>query len=120
MEIRGKSFQAAKEKLLTAREQWTALEELQREVGITFSCLFFILSNPPSLPPGVMTKVLGRKAIVNTAKDFAITGSAACPGVKFIYISKAEVESKMKALDEMAFQGIKLLKGIRKLHHMEV
>ena len=73
-----------------------------------------------SQPPGVMTKVLARKAIVKTAKDFAITGSAACPGVKFIYISKAEVESKMKALDELAFLGIKQLKGIRKLHHMEV
>ena len=57
---------------------------------------------------------------MKTAKDFAITGSAACPGVKFIYISKAEVESKMKALDELAFLGIKQLKGIRKLHHMEV
>ena len=72
------------------------------------------------VPPGVMTKVLARKAIVKTAKDFAITGSAACPCVKFSYISKAEVESKMKALDEMAFLGIKQLKGIRKLHHMEV
>ena len=43
-----------------------------------------------------MTKVLARKAIVKTAMDFAITGSAACPGIKFIYIGKAEVESKMK------------------------
>ena len=50
-----------------------------------------------------MTKVLARKAIVKTAKDFAITGSAACPGIKFIYIGKAEVESKIKALDELAF-----------------
>ena len=40
---------------------------------------------------------------VKTAKDFAITGSAACPGIKFIYIGKAEVESKIKALDELAF-----------------
>ena len=103
MEIRGKSFQAAKEKLLTAREQWTALEELQREVGITFLCPFLFYLTPPSLPPGVMTKVLARKAIVKTAKDFAITGSAACPGIKFIYIGKAEVESKIKALDELAF-----------------
>ena len=86
-----------------AREQWTALEELQREVGITFLCPFFILSNPPSPPPGVMTKVLARKAIVKTAKDFAITGSAACSGIKFIYIGKAEVESKIKALDELVF-----------------
>ena len=68
-----------------------------------FVPFFFILSNPPSLPPGVMTKVLARKAIVKTAKDFAITGSAACPGIKFIYIGKAEVESKIKALDELAF-----------------
>ena len=95
------------------------MEELQREVGITFSCLFFYLI-PPSLPPGVMTKVLARKAIVKTAKDFAITGSAACPGIKFIYIGKAEVESKIKALDELAFSGIKQLKGIWKVHHMEV
>ena len=50
-----------------------------------------------------MTKVLARKAIVKTAMDFAITGSAACPGIKFIYIGKAEVESKIKALDELAF-----------------
>ena len=56
--------------------------------------LFYLI--PPSLPPGVMTKVLVRKAIVKTAKDFAITGSSACPG-------KAEVESKIKALDELAF-----------------
>ena len=67
-----------------------------------------------------MTKVLARKAIVKTAKDFAITGSAACPGIKFIYIGKAEVESKIKALDELAFTGIKQLKGIRKIHHMDV
>ena len=67
-----------------------------------------------------MTKVLARKAIVKTAKDFAITGSAACPGIKFIYIGKAEMESKIKALDELAFTGIKHLKGIRKIHHMEV
>ena len=80
--------------------------------------LFYLI--PPSLPPGVMTKVLARKAIVKTAKDFAITGSAACPGIKFIYIGKAEVESKIKALDELAFTGIKQLKGIRKIHHMEV
>ena len=53
--------------------------------------------------PGVMSRVLARKAIVKTAKDFAITGSAACPAVKFIYIGKAEVESKIKALDEFAF-----------------
>ena len=66
-----------------------------------------------------MTKVLARKAIVKTAKDFA-TGSAACPGIKFIYIGKAEVESKIKPLDELAFSGIKQLKGIRKVHHMEV
>ena len=33
---------------------------------------------------------------------------------------KDKERKKMKALDEMAFQGIKLLKGIRKLHHMEV
>ena len=46
------------------------------------------------------------------AMDFAITGSAACPGIKFIYIGKAEVESKIKALDELAFSGIKQLKGI--------
>ena len=44
----------------------------------------------------------------------------ACPGIKFIYIGKAEVESKIKALDELAFTGIKQLKGIRKIHHMEV
>ena len=49
-----------------------------------------------------------------------ITGSAAFPGIKFIYIGKAEVESKIKALDELAFSGIKQLKGIRKVHHMEV
>ena len=49
-----------------------------------------------------MTKVLARKAIVKSAKDFAITGSAACPGIKFIYIGKAE-ESKIKVLDELAF-----------------
>ena len=67
----------------------------------------FIYLIPLSLPPGVMTKVLARKAIVKTAKDFAITGSAACPGIKFIYIGKAEVESKIKALDELAFSGIK-------------
>ena len=30
-----------------------------------------------------MSRVLARKAIVKTAKDFAITGSAACPAVKF-------------------------------------
>ena len=47
-------------------------------------------------------------------------GSAACPGIKFIYIGKAEVESKIKALGELAFTGIKQLKGIRKIHHMEV
>ena len=35
------------------------------------------------VPPGVMTKVLARKAIVKTAKDFAITGSAACPAPFF-------------------------------------
>ena len=67
-----------------------------------------------------MTKVLARKAIVKTAKDFAITGSAACLCIKSIYIGKAEVESKIKALDELAFSGIKQLKGIRKVHHMEV
>ena len=33
---------------------------------------------------------------------------------------KAEVESKIKALDELAFTGIKQLKGIRNIHHMEV
>ena len=66
-----------------------------------------------------MSRVLARKAIVKTAKDFAITGSAACPAVKFIYIGKAEVESKMQMLDELAFHGIKQLKGIRKIHHME-
>ena len=33
---------------------------------------------------------------------------------------KDKERKKMKALDEMAFQGIKQLKGIRKLHHMEV
>ena len=67
-----------------------------------------------------MTKVLARKAIVKTAKDFAISGSAACPSIKFIYIviGKAEVESKIKALGELAFTGIKQLKGIRKIHHM--
>ena len=59
--------------------------------------LFYLI--PPSLPPGVMTKVLARKAIVKTA----ITGSAACPGIKFIYIGKAEVDSMIKALDELAF-----------------
>ena len=48
------------------------------------------------------------------------TGSAACSGIKFIYIGKAEVESKMQMLDELAFHGIKQLKGIRKIHHMEV
>ena len=65
--------------------------------------LFYLI--PPSLPPGVLTKVLvlAGKAIVKTVKDFAITGSAACPGIKFIYIGKAEVESKIKALDELAF-----------------
>ena len=65
-----------------------------------------------------MTKVLARKAIVKTAKDFAITGSAACPGIKFIYIGKAEVESKIKALDELAFTRIKQLMGIRKIHYV--
>ena len=89
--------------------------------GNNFFVPFFLFYQiPPSLPPGVMTKVLARKAIVKTAKDFAITGSAACPGIKFIYIGKAEVESKIKALDELAFSGIKQLKGIRKVHHMEV
>ena len=62
----------------------------------------------------------GQKGDRKTAKDFAITGSAACPAVKFIYIGKAEVESKMQMLDELAFHGIKQLKGIRKIHHMEV
>ena len=49
-----------------------------------------------------------------------LTVSAACPGIKFISIGMAEVESKIKALDELAFTGIKQLKGIRKIHHIEV
>ena len=79
---------------------------------------FFILSNPPLPPPRCHDQGAGEKGHCQAAKDFAITGSAACPGIKFIYIGKAEVESKIKALDELAFTGIKQLKGIRKIHHM--
>ena len=56
-----------------------------------------------------MTKVMARKAIVKTAKDFAITGSAVCPGIKFIFIGKAEVESKVKALEELAYNFVRFL-----------
>ena len=38
-----------------------ALEELQREVGITFSCLFFILSNPPLPTPRCHDQGAGEK-----------------------------------------------------------
>ena len=62
--------------------------------------LFYLI--PPSLPPGVMTKVLARKAIVKTAKDFAITGSAACPGIKFIYILQVLCEGSVST---MSFKG---------------
>ena len=62
--------------------------------------LFYLI--PPSLPPGVMTKVLARKAIVKTAMDFAITGSAACPGIKFIYILQVLREGSVST---MSFKG---------------
>ena len=37
---------------------------------------------------GVMAKVLSRQEIVKTAADFALTGAAACPGIRFIHVSK--------------------------------
>ena len=49
-----------------------------------------------------MTKVLARKAIVKTAMDFAITGSAACPGIKFIYILQVLREGSVST---MSFKG---------------
>ena len=71
--------------------------------------LFYLI--PPSLPPGVMTKVLARKAIVKTAKDFAITGSAACPGIKFIYIGKAEVGVEDQGLGRVGLQWNQAAEG---------
>ena len=69
---------------------------------------------------GVMSKVLSRKAIVRTAEEFALTAASACPGIKFIHVTKAEVESFKEDLDEIVFTGARQLKGIRKVHHMEV
>ena len=69
---------------------------------------------------GVMAKVWSRQAIVKTAEDFASTGAAACPGIRFIHVSKAEVEDYMADLDDLAFSGARHLPGIRNVHHLEV
>ena len=69
---------------------------------------------------GVMAKVLSRQEIVKTAADFALTGAAACPGIRFIHVSKEEVEDYMADLDDIAFVGARHLAGIRNVHHVEV
>ena len=69
---------------------------------------------------GVMAKVLSRQEIVKTAADFALTGAAACPGIRFIHVSKEEVEDYMGDLDDIAFSGARHLPGIRNVHHLEV
>ena len=56
----------------------------------------------------------------NIYRFFALTAASACPGIKFIHVTKAEVESFKEDLDEIVFTGARQLKGIRKVHHMEV
>ena len=69
----------------------------------------------------VRQQVVSRRQVVNSASDYATVAEAACPGVRVLYIPKEEVEGdRSTQLDTEVFNGCKVLKGTRQVHHLVV
>ena len=101
--------------------------EVNRDITITYD--FFATSHGKGAVDGVggaikrqvRQEVVSRRQVVNTASDYATVAQATCQGVTTMYIPKEEVEGdRAVQLDNQVFNGCKVLKGTRKVHHLEV
>ena len=68
----------------------------------------------------VMAEVISRRANIQTSQDYATVAKKVCRGVNIIHISKEDVEAERSILDLVAFNQVKSLNGIRKLHNIQV
>ena len=68
----------------------------------------------------VMAEVISRRANIQTSQDYATDAKKVCRGVNIIHSSKEDVEAERSILDLVAFNKIKSLNGIGKLHNIQV
>ena len=66
----------------------------------------------------VWRRILQRRALINSAEEFADVARECCPSIKILFVSKKEIEATKERLDAKWIQNpVKTIPGTQALHY---